>query len=119
MTTKFEAGQTSQFSSTFIGMGRNRIINGEMMIDQIKSGGTTVVNNATLGYAPDMFLLLANFGQALEGVFSIQRQSATPPTGFLNYVRITVTTPDASISATNAYEYLTSIEGNNVRDFLL
>ena len=108
----------ASIGSTFIGMGRNRFINGDMNIDQKYAGAAATANNSTLGYVPDMFLLLSNFGGALEGVMTVQRQSATPPTGFLNYARITVTTADASISAANAYEYLSAIEGNNVRDLL-
>lgn len=116
--TKIDATLISPFIPTFIGLGRNRFINGEMNIDQQNGGAAVTANNATLGYSPDMFLLLSNFGGALEGVMTAQRVSASPPTGFTNYVRITVTTADAAISAANAYEYISALEGNNVRDLL-
>lgn len=115
--TQINASLVAALNQTAIGLGRNRIINGAMEIDQQNGGAAQTANNATLAYTPDMYLGLSNFGGSLEGVISFQRVSATPPTGFTHYMRASVTTADASIAAGNAYEFLTSIEGNNVIDF--
>jgi len=75
---------------------RNRIINGDMRVDQRNAGAAVTVNSAVYTYAVDRW---AGFGQAADGVFTLQQLSATPPEGFTNYLRATVTTADAAIGA--------------------
>lgn len=96
---------------------RNRIINGDMSIDQRYVGAAISVATVTPLYTLDRY---AAVGQAAAGVFSIQRlSSGTPPSGFSHYLRIKTTTADASPAA-GAYYYLAqSIEGLNVVDFAL
>lgn len=88
---------------------RNRIINGEMRIDQRNVGVLTAgVNNA---YAADRWRLNMLGG----GTYNVQRV-ATAPAGFSNSLQLTVTAADASIAATDAYGFLQGIEGLNTND---
>lgn len=92
-------------------LGRNRIINGHMLINQ--RGGTTTVNSTANTYGIDQW---AGVGQATDGVFTMAQSSATPPAGFTNFLRATTTTADASIGATQSYALRHAIEGYNVAD---
>jgi len=104
-------------NNTFIGMGHNRVTNGAMQIDQVNVGAVVTVNNVSgLFYVPDSF---RGAGQSTDGVFTLQRIAATPPTGFVDYTHAVVTTADASVTAGQTYYYMTSIEGSDVQDFLL
>jgi hypothetical protein len=91
---------------------RNRIINGDMRIDQRNAGASISVSTDTGIYSVDRFKVAANGG----GVFSAQR-STTVPVGFTNSLLITVTTADASIAAGDYYQVQQRIEGFNVADF--
>lgn len=97
-------------------MGRNRIINGDMVIDQQNAGtSVSVANNVQPG--PDM---VQSFGAGgATGVFSMQQLSATPPSGFSNYTRLTVTTPDTTPGSGIQYAFNSLIEGLTIRDFAL
>ncbi len=92
-------------------LGRNRIINGHMLINQ--RGGTTTVNSTANTYGVDQW---AGVGQATDGVFTMAQSSATPPAGLTNFLRATTTTADASIGATQSYALRHAIEGYNVAD---
>jgi hypothetical protein len=91
---------------------RNRIINGDMRIDQRNAGASVTVNAANIFYAVDRF---QGRGEATDGVFTIQ-SSTTAPTGFNNSLLATVTTADASIGASQQYFLRQNIEGFNVAD---
>jgi hypothetical protein len=91
---------------------RNRIINGDMRIDQRNAGASVTVNSTILVYPVDRFF---GQGQSTDGVFTLQ-QSSTAPTGFTNSVVATVTTADASVGATQFYLFGHRIEGFNVSD---
>jgi hypothetical protein len=91
---------------------RNRIINGNMVIDQRNAGAAVTVNAADIFFAVDRF---QGRGEATDGVFTIQR-STTAPTGFNNSLLATVTTADASIGASQLYFLRQNIEGFNVAD---
>jgi hypothetical protein len=91
---------------------RNRIINGDMRIDQRNAGAAVTINAASQTYTLDRW---RGFGQATDGVFTVQ-QSATAPTGFTNSLLVTETTADASICSTQVYVLSQSIEGLNVSD---
>lgn len=105
---------TPAINSTFIGIGRNRIINGGMRIDQRNEGAAVTINSATAVYTLDRW---AAVGQATDGVFTVVRSTSTPPTGFTHFLRATVTTADSSIAATQFYSIYQRIEGNNIYDF--
>ena len=91
---------------------RNRIINGDMRIDQRNEGASVTVNNNTRFYSVDRF---AGFGVPTDGVFTLQR-STTSTGEFVNSLVATVTTIDASIGANDNYLIQQLIEGLNVAD---
>ena len=93
---------------------RNRIINGAMVIDQRNAGASiSVSSNTGNQFGADRFLVQ---GTSAEGVFSAQQLSATPPTGFKNYVRIQTTTASASPASGSLYAMSQIIEGFNIAD---
>ena len=91
---------------------RNRIINGDMRIDQRNAGASISLLSAS-GYAVDRWHTVA-FGGAAGG-FSAQRVTDAPA-GFTNSLRITTTTADASITAADNYQLIHNIEGFNTAD---
>ena len=91
---------------------RNRIINGDMRIDQRNAGAAVTVNTASNQYSVDRWKVE---GQATDGVFTAQKDTSVP-TGFNNSLKITVTTADASIGSTQRYQVIQVLEGYNVAD---
>jgi hypothetical protein len=91
---------------------RNRIINGDMRIDQRNAGAAVTINTAAFTYSLDRW---RSFGQASDGAFTVQ-QDTSAPAGFVNSAKITVTTADASIGASQGYNLQQSIEGTNTAD---
>jgi hypothetical protein len=91
---------------------KNRIINGDMRIDQRNAGASVTVNSGANFYGVDRFNCT---GEATDGVFTVQR-STTAPSGFTNSLIATVTTADASIGSTQRYLIQQRIEGFNVAD---
>ena len=89
-------------------MGRNRIINGAMMIDQRNAGAAVTTSDS---YPVDRFFV----GNSTDGAFSAQQNSSSPA-GFINSTKITVTTADASVTTTQALQFRHIIEGTNVAD---
>ena len=94
---------------------RNRVINGNMVIDQRNAGASVTINNAAiLQYSVDRFY---GYGQTSDGVFTLQQDADVPSgQGFRNSLKATVTTADASIGATQLYQIGQRIEGFNVAD---
>ena len=91
---------------------RNRIINGQMTIDQRNAGASVSTGSGTYGpYTLDRWAIAGSGG----GVFSYQ-QSSVAPAGFVNSALITVTTADSSIAAGDYYQFRQAIEGFNVSD---
>ena len=96
--------------------GKNKITNGNMVIDQRNTAGTAVtVNAASAFYSTDRW---RGFGQATDGVFTLG-QDSDAPSGFSKSLKVTVTTADASIGSTQQYSLQQRIEGNNVVDLEL
>lgn len=114
--TQIDASLIAALNTTFIG-GRNRIINGGMEIDQMNGGSAVNVGGGGFAYGPDMLVGASSGGTT--GTFSLQRLSATPPTNFVNYVRVSCVTADASIASTDEYDMRSDVEGYNVRDFAM
>jgi hypothetical protein len=81
-----------------------------MRIDQRNAGASLTVNTAAAVYSVDR---LFTYGQASDGVFTVQ-QVTDAPSGFINSVKATVTTADASIGASQLYILSQKIEGNNI-----
>ena len=95
------------FSQT--GPFKNKIINGDMRIDQRNAGASASTGSGTYSpYFLDRWQLAGSGG----GVFSVQ-QSTVAPTGFTNSSLITVTTADSSIAAGDYYQFRQTIEGFN------
>jgi hypothetical protein len=105
---------TNSAPSAIGGLGfRNRVINGDMRIDQRNEGAAVTNNSSSNGYGLDRFI---GNGMPSAGVFTMAR-STTAPAGFTNSLLITVTTADASIAATDRYFFATNVEGLNCSDF--
>ena len=104
---------TSGSLSSLSGM-KNRIINGDMRIDQRNAGAAGTVNSATAFFPVDRF---SAAGQATDGVFTVaQDGSTTEPDGLRYSVKVAVTTADASIAAAQDYVFRQKLEGYNVSD---
>jgi hypothetical protein len=93
---------------------RNRIINGDMRIDQRNAGAS--VNNATSGglsYTLDRWGTIASESSK----FSVQQNAAlaTPPAGFTNYLGITSSSA-YSVTSSDYFAIGQFIEGFNVAD---
>jgi len=91
---------------------KNKIINGDMVIDQRNNGAsTTPTVNGT--YSLDRWQSV--FTQASK--YSVQQNagSVTPPTGFTNYLGITSTSA-YSISSGDIFNIVHNIEGFNTAD---
>jgi hypothetical protein len=91
---------------------RNRIINGDMRIDQRNAGAAVTINSTANTYTLDRWFAS---GESTDGVFTVD-QTTDAPAGFTNSTRITTTTADASIGSTQIYLFRQSIEGNNIYD---
>jgi len=88
--------------------GRNRIINGDMRIDQRNAGAAVT---ATGSYPVDRFIVNNN----TDGAFSAQQDSSAP-VGFTTSLKYTTTTADASVTGTKTSPIIQVIEGLNCSD---
>jgi hypothetical protein len=112
--TQINVSLLNPINGTFIGMGRNRIINGDMQVDQRNSGSSVPISTSTL-YTVDRMVAAVNASPT--GTWTVQQQTATPPSGFATYIRATVGTAQASPSATQIAILETILEGNTTNDF--
>jgi hypothetical protein len=87
----------------------NRIINGDMRIDQ-RNAGAAVTAGGT--YSVDRFIVALSAG---ESAFSAQQDSSAPD-GFTTSTKITVTTAEVSVGADDRFAFQQRIEGTNVAD---
>ena len=90
---------------------RNRIINGDMRIDQ--RGGTITSPTASVAYGIDRWRIV-RFNDT-TGTFTLQ-QSTTVPAGFTNSGLITVTAAQTSVPSNGLYRFDHLIEGLNTAD---
>ena len=91
---------------------RNRIINGDMRIDQRNAGASLSPTSAAFGYAVDRF---PAYNSTAGSKFSIQR-STDAPTGFSNSVVVTSSSA-YSVAAGDQFYFCQFIEGFNSADF--
>jgi hypothetical protein len=98
------AGNASSF--------KNRIINGDMQIDQRNNGASLAIPNSASTYTLDRWEALETGSMA----FSVQ-QSTVAPVGFTNSVLITTTTAAAPAAASRC-QFEQYIEGFNVADLM-
>jgi hypothetical protein len=89
----------------------NRIINGNMVIDQRNSGANLTFNNNT--YAVDRFRNYAT--QSSKGTWGRNLGAVTPPAGYTNYLGFTSTSA-YSVAAGDYFTIIQKIEGYNVAD---
>jgi hypothetical protein len=89
---------------------KNRIINGDMRIDQ-RNSGSSITLTTSASYPVDRW---AAFEES-DGVMTAQRV-ADAPTGFLNSIKFTTTTADSSITGAERVYTLHGIEAQNMVD---
>ena len=85
--------------------GKNKIINGDMRIDQ---RNTTQSGN---GYSVDRWAIFDN----TSATYTLAQDSSAP-TGFINSLKFTTTGTDTSIGSTEQCVIYHQIEGNNIAD---
>jgi hypothetical protein len=98
---------TAAMASSFL---RNRIINGDMRIDQRNAGASIVLSPS--GFPVDRWIAAEDTDGSATG-----QRSTLAPAGFTNSLLFTVTSADASLSATQFAAIFQSIEGFNTADF--
>jgi hypothetical protein len=91
---------------------RNRIINGDMRIDQRNAGASVTPTN--LQYTVDRWAA----GLTQSSKFSVQQNAGavTPPAGFTNYIGVTSLSAYA-ITTSDIFNIQQRVEGFNVADF--
>jgi len=98
------------------GIGRNRIINGDMRIDQRNAGASFTFNQANSGfYSVDRFNA---YCQQATGAFTAQQDTTVPTLSsgaFVNSLKFTVSNTTAP-GSTNRVLFRQIIEGLNVAD---
>ena len=99
---------TSAITSGLTGF-RNRIINGDMRIDQ-RNAGASVTNGTTDAYCLDRF----DIAGSVASKFTAQR-STTAPSGFTNSLLIT-SSSTYTVGTSEAFYVMQGIEGFNVSD---
>jgi hypothetical protein len=94
-------------------MFRNRIINGNMLIDQRNAGASVTPAIGVATYTVDRWCTY----QTQSSKFTIQQNagSVTPPTGFTNYLGVTSSSA-YSVTSTDTFSVQQYIEGYNVSD---
>jgi len=92
---------------------KNRIINGDMRIDQRNAGASKATADAT--YTVDRWVYYSDVGSK----YTVQQNagSVTPPAGFSNYVGLTVSSAYSTLGATDYFLFGQPIEGYNIADF--
>jgi hypothetical protein len=103
---------------------RNRIINGDMRIDQRNAGASVTLGSGStagnyLAYPVDRFQAQSYSLVTGNGAAFTAQQNAgavTPPNGFSNYVGVTVTSTQATLQNSSIYRFIHRIEGFNVSD---
>lgn len=92
---------------------RNKVINGDMRIDQRNSGASIATVSGAV-YTVDRWQALCS--QATK--FTVQQNagSVTPPTGFTNYLGITSSSA-YSVGTNEVFHIRQQIEGFNIADF--
>jgi hypothetical protein len=89
---------------------KNRILNGQMVIDQRNAGASVTPNN---NYTLDRWA----FGNSQTSKFTSQQNqgAVTPPAGFTNYLGVTSSSA-YSVTSTDEFELIQYIEGFNTAD---
>ena len=91
----------------------NRIINGAMVIDQRNAGASVSIAAGGSPFTLDRF----RSDNSTDGAVTVQRVTDAP-TGFVNSMKYTVTTADASLASTQYLGLNHFIEGFNTADLM-
>jgi hypothetical protein len=118
MTTTISGSQitfndnTTQNTSAYGGgfAFRNRIINGDMRIDQRNAGASVTLTSGGI-FTIDRF----DGVEDTDGGMTAQ-QDTSAPTGFINSLKFTTTTADGTLGATQWAACRQMIEGTNISD---
>jgi hypothetical protein len=104
--------KTSNLDTTNSLFFRNRIINGDMRIDQRNAGASVSLTGVT-GFVVDRWntVVRPTGGGTITG-----QQISDAPAGFSNSTRLTVNTADSSLAALDYYFHWQKIEGFNTYD---
>ena len=106
-----QAAQLAQYGANNVGLSfKNRIINGDMTIDQ-RNNGASLNLSGTGQYTVDRW----QAWEDTDGTMTAQ-QSSVAPTGFTNSLLFTTGTADASLSSGQFCATQQRIEGFNVAD---
>ena len=101
-------------SSTF----KNRLLNGQMVIDQRNAGSAVTINDGTPKFPVDRLYCYRD-SSFNNSVLTAQQSTDVPTSaGFVNSVKFTVTTAETSTNAGRFFSIQQKIEGNNVSDLL-
>jgi hypothetical protein len=93
---------------------RNRIINGDMRIDQRNNGASVTPTNGA--YTLDRWAAFVS--QASKITVQQNAGSVTPPAGFTNYLGVTVgASANVTVGSSDYFFIQQAIEGYNVADF--
>jgi hypothetical protein len=95
---------------------KNRLINGNMVIDQRNAGAAVTPSVNAVVYTVDRW---AFYGSVSPNRFSVQQNagSVTPPVGFTNYLGFTVTSAYTP-TGTDEQVFIQNIEGFNFADMM-
>ena len=108
--TQVNLGMVDTAAAGGLGM-RNKIINGAMEIDQRNAGASVTYGSSTTLYAVDRWGGFEDTDGEMTG-----QQSSEAPAGFINSIKLTTTTADSSLGATQRVIFRQIIEGSNCRD---
>ena len=102
--TSLGAGNATRF--------KNRIINGDMRIDQ-RNAGASVTQNTSVTYTLDRWFAYGS----VTSKFTVQQNAAsvTPPVGFINYLGVTSSSA-YSVGTSDLFQMVQRVEGLNVSD---
>ena len=114
------AGDNLQFpdnsiqSTAATGFGfKNRIINGDMRIDQRYAGASTTPTTGAAYYVTDRFCFVVT--QASKLTAQQNAGAVTPPTGFTKYLGVTSSSA-YTVAASDLFVLQQRIEGQNIAD---
>jgi len=108
----FNDATVNSLNSGPISGTRNRIINGDMRIDQRNAGASVTPADGVITYITDRWFVFED----TDGTVSAQR-STVAPDGFSYSLLVTVTSTDSSLAATQRTVIEQRVEGFNFADF--
>lgn len=115
MSVQYSGDKITFADGSIVGSGwsgfKNRILNGDMRIDQRNAGASVTVASGT--YSVDRYIYFAS--QASKFTAGQNLNSVTPPAGFSNYLGFQVASA-VSIGASDTFQFQQRIEGFNFAD---